>query len=133
MDGTTKKGSAKNGGNARKTKSGELARVRWFNPKPDNTDREWLEGNADKHVELCLQILESIPDEGKLTVKYDVHSARWTAILFVDSNAPEYGLDALSVRGADSFSALCLCAYFHLVKFEGAWVGADSGGGGRWG
>ena len=111
----------------------KLARVRWFNPKPNHEDEEWLDAHENKLVELCMSLLDTIPDEGKLTVKYDAVSRRHTAILFVGSASNDYEMDALSVRGADAFSAVCLCAYFHIHKFEGIWAGDGGDGGGRWG
>lgn len=117
----------------RRTKSGGLASVRWFNPSPNDGDRLWLKDNDDKLIELALSVFDAIEQDGRYTAKYDVKSTRWLAILFVPSSSTEYDLDALSVRGSTPFDALILLGYFHFIKFEEAWVPDDAESDGRWG
>jgi hypothetical protein len=107
--------------------------VRWFNPSPNDEDRRWLDDNDDKLIELAFTLLEGIQPDGRFTSKFDIKTGRWLAILFVGSSAEGVELDAMSVRGASAIDALFLLAYFHLVKFEGAWALPAAGGEGRWG
>lgn len=110
-----------------------LAPVNWHNPKPNAQDREWLDSNEDSLIELCLSLLDEIPDAGRLTFKRDPKSNRWLAILFVPVHSAGGELDALSVRGASALDALCLLAYFHLVRFKGEWQIVPDEDIGKWG
>lgn len=112
---------------------GQLASVAWNNPQPNSDDRAWLQDNEDGLVELCIALLDEIPDDGRLSIKLDGKSSRWLAILFVPSGGTGSELDALSVRGASSLDALCLLAYFHLVRFKGEWANIPDNDLGKWG
>lgn len=107
--------------------------VRWVNPSPNGEDEKWLDDNDDVLTELCFALFNTIPEDGKLTVKYDGDSTRWIAILFMVDSGVSGGLVALSVRGATPVDALILLAYFHQIKFESGWDEVSSGGKGRWG
>ncbi len=117
----------------KKPKKRNADKVRWFNPSPNTEDRSWLDDNEDKLVDMAFTLLEDVPEDGRFTIKYDTHSTRWLAMLFLRSVEPEYDMDALSVRGASAIDALILLSYFHTVKFDGAWVGNAAEPTGRWG
>ena len=125
------------GGNTGEARSGAGRRdnraVQWFNPSPNDSDRAWLDNHGDKLIELGLSLLEAIPEDGRFTIKFDVASGRWLAILFLRSNNEAFSMDAMSVRGASAFDALCLLSYFHHIKFEEAWVEHTGEVAGRWG
>ena len=121
------------GKKARKSSRGKDGSVRWFNPAPTSVDEDWLDANTDRFIELLLKLLEDIPENGRYTVKYDVRSGRWIAILFVDGGGDDGGMVAMSVRGATATDAAYLLAYFHLVKFEDGWVNIITERAGRWG
>ncbi len=125
-------GSASKVGKGKRV-SGKDRPVRWFNPSPTDGDKLWLDDNSDQLVELGLSVLDAVPEDGRLTVKYDVDSTRWLAILFLRSNEEGYEMDAMSVRGASAFDALCLLAYFHFTKYDEAWVQDPDQPRGRWG
>lgn len=110
-----------------------LSRVRWFNPAPNDFDKQWMGTNDDKLLDLSVSLIDAIPEVGRLTVKYDLRSGRWLAILFVSSSSGEHELDALSVRGGTAVDALSLLAYTHFVKFEEAWVEDAGEPDSRWG
>lgn len=116
-----------------RAKGAKLQPVRWFNPGPNSTDEAWLESHDDRLVDLVFALFEAVPADGRLTVKFDSGSGRWTAILFVRADSAEFELDAMSVRSAAAIDAVFLLAYFHLVKFETGWSGMGAKREGRWG
>ena len=107
--------------------------VRWVNPTLNNDDRAWLESNDNKLDTLFFEVLDSMGDDDKLSVKYDGHTNRWTAIYFGGPDNDENAGAALSVRGATAYDACVLLGYFHLRKFNRSWGDANPEPQGRWG
>lgn len=120
-------------GRGQRSNSASLPEVEWVNPSPSKSDKDWLETNTDKLPDLVFELLDDMSDTERLSVKYDKYANRWSAIYFggeaTDGNA---GL-ALSVRAATTFDALCLLAYFHVVRYARTWEIPPSEDIGRWG
>jgi len=107
--------------------------VEWVNPTPKDADLAWLEENAERLTDLVLEMLDDFGDGEKLSVKQDSQSSRWMAIYFGgEGDSVHRGL-ALSVRGATPFDALCVLAYFHIVRYSRDWEVTLPSTSGRWG
>ncbi len=115
------------------TSRSKFGAVRWFNPAPNNEDKQWLDDNDDELVGMFFALLEAIQPEGRFTSKFDLKSGRWLAVLFVGSNVEGVELDAMSVRGATAIDAAFLLAYFDQIKFPDGWANSVSDDQGRWG
>lgn len=126
-----RKGSA--AGNDGVTKRGKQNRVEWFNPKPDNSDREWLDGEENNYASHVIDLVGSLQDHERLSIKLELSSGRWLAILFVDPLVSDDPVYAISVRGKTAFDACVLLSYFRLVKFKGGWLQAADTNDGRFG
>lgn len=111
----------------------KLPPVQWFNPTPNGNDIKWLEDRGDALLEDCFELLEGIKETERLSIKFDIGSGRWLAVLFADGHAGRSNVQALSVRGANSVDALGLLAYFVRVKFADGWQTDDVAVVGRFG
>lgn len=108
-------------------------RVVWFNPKPDVSDVEWLESPDRNHAEDFVALVEGLRGDERLSVKLDVQSGRWLAVMFVLPSAVGGPTHALSVRGATAFDACVLLHYFHYVKFPDGWSTDEAEYSGKYG
>jgi len=107
--------------------------VRWFNPSPSSHDVQWLEDRGDDLLADCFTLLHGVQDHERLSIKYDVNTSRWLAILFDDAAVDEGHVQAMSVRGATAIDAIALLAYFVNVKFADGWVNETAASTGRFG
>jgi len=98
-----------------------LNEIIWFNPKPNTQDIKWLEDRGGQLLEDSLQTLDALSPEQRVTLKYDVQSSRWLAILFNGTNEQQSPVHALSVRASTPIDALGLLSYFHNFKFADGW------------
>lgn len=107
--------------------------VMWFNPSPNASDIEWLEGNANDSVTDLFTLCEGLQTWERLSCKYDPQSTKWTGILFDYGGSEDDDVPALSVRGASAFDALLLLAYFAIRKDGGEWKAAKGADNSRFG
>lgn len=131
-DETTKKNKSRK---ARKTVNGrgQLPDVEWVNPSPNAADLKWLVDSADQLPALVLELFDDMGEKERMSLKVDAYSGRWCAIYFGgNGDSVNQGL-ALSVRGATPYDALCLLAYFHVVRYARDWDVPPPSVIGRWG
>lgn len=120
-------------GASKKAGKGKGSDTVWFNPKPDAGDLEWLDSQAGVYIQFIVTLIEALQIGERLSVRWDAHSGRWLAILFLDPSDEGGNVHALSVRGATAFDAAVLLYYFHHVKFADGWVTDASPVAGRFG
>ena len=94
----------------------------WFNPKPSSEDVTFLDGKEAEYVEFVVTLVDRLAEGERLSVRFDSHSGRWLAILFIDPSTEGKGVQALSVRGESAFDACVLLYYFNYVKFADGWI-----------
>ena len=95
--------------------------VEWYNPQPSNTDVEWLDGMRDLFATHVADLVTGLYVNQRITLKLDVKSGRWIAILFDDPSTPDGIVHALSCRASSAINAVVLLHYFHMVKFKDGW------------
>ncbi len=120
-------------GSPRKRKVARRGRTEWVNPKPNNSDVQWLDDNEDQFGAYVVAVCESIKEHERLSVKFDTASRRWIGVLFVDPIEDEGTVYALSCRASTAFLALVLVYYFHVHMGQGAWSKFYAEDGGRFG
>jgi len=109
------------------------AGVTWFNPTLNSGDIKWLEDRGDQFLSDCFNFLLSVREHERVTLKYDVSTSRWLAILFLQPLADGEQVHAMSCRGSTATDALGVLAYCINVKFADGWLDASSEPSGRFG
>lgn len=107
--------------------------IQWYNPQPNSDDVKWLESNTDLFAKQVADLVVELQVNQRLSVRLDVKSGRWLAILFDDPTTPDGAVHALSCRASSGFNALVLLHYFHRVKFVDGWRQEDFASGSDFG
>lgn len=99
----------------------------------NDTDREWLDANADTAEALVFELVFESGESFKFSVSFDTKTNRFLATLArVDVGHRDSG-KILTGRGATAFDAAFVLAYLHLRKLQDGWGEADNTTAGRWG
>jgi len=98
---------------------------KFINYTPTEADKTAIKSASSQHARWLEQITWATQDGYKLSLSFKHQGAVFTASLTgTDEQSPNY-MYILTGRGASPDAALIWCAYLHLIRFEGAWLGNE--------
>lgn len=99
--------------------------LQWINVYLNDADQQWLEDHSSEQFRVVMEFMDALVETDNLSLKHDVQSGRWLAVLFTHSTDGNGTKCGLSMRAGQPGDAVYALAYTVMVKLDGAIVPAS--------